>query len=257
MQMLKVIGDTHVGNKRTNNEDNFAIFPLEEGCLFLVADGVGGRNYGEVASETIVDVMKALVDSGKFKALSQANMTTMMLTMAVQKAHVSIANKAQEIEKYDGMSSTLTMAYINDHKVWVAQVGDSRLYRYHANTLEQLTGDQTVARALVETGRLSEEQVSQHPDRNTLQQSMGLEAVGQPLDIVVTEHEFSKDGFLIACTDGLTDMVEDDQISAILDEKDTADAKLNTLIQTALENGGKDNVTVIVAHNQGAQGTNE
>ena len=248
---ISVVGDTNVGKKRTNNEDSYYIAKLEQGAIFLVADGVGGNSYGEVASATAVEVIDGLVKSGKLNALSQITMTTMMLTMAVQKAHVTIANKAQDNAEYDGMSSTLTLAYVNGNKLWVAQVGDSRLYRHSDSGLAQLTKDQTIAEALLNAGRISKSQALVHPDRNTLSQSLGLEAVGKPLETVVTEHDWLAGDSLIACSDGLTDMVSDADIEAIMLRDDALEQKLRMLINAALDGGGKDNITVVLAVNSG------
>ncbi len=246
------IGKTHVGKKRTNNEDNYYSTAIgEHGFLFLVADGVGGRQCGEVASATIVEVITALAEPGKLEALEQESMCEMMLTMAVQKAHVTIAKKAQENPEMDGMSSTLTIAYANHESVWVAQVGDSRLYLHSNNTLQQLTRDQTIAEALLDAGRIAQEQVSQHPDRNTLQQSMGLEAVGQPLAAVVTQHPWKAGDVLLACSDGLTDMANDQLIEQILSANthNKLEETAGKLIDAALDGGGKDNITVVLAEN--------
>ena len=247
---MEIAGNSHVGKVRKNNEDSFLVDTISDGlALLVVADGVGGHAFGEIASQTSVDIFGNLLAEGKLAAAADPDIRDMLLTMAAQKAHVEVSKRAVEDPSKNGMSCTLTAAVLDAGRVTVLQIGDSRLYRYHEGELTQLTEDQTVARELLQSGRINEAQFSTHPDRSTLSQSIGLEAVGRPLAPVVTSTDWQPGDVVFGCSDGLTDMLSDAQITAVLAGGGSPDELVERLIEAALEAGGKDNVTVALAIN--------
>ena len=167
--MLDCFGISDVGKVRGNNEDACLLQPLATGqWLLLVADGVGGRDAGEVASRTTVAVFEQLASAGKLDPASDPALAPLLLGMAAQKAHVTVASEAALAGQQAAMSCTLSVALISDARADLLQVGDSRIYRWHADDLQQLTKDQTVAMQLLHDGRISPAQLATHPDRNTL-----------------------------------------------------------------------------------------
>lgn len=246
---MNLFADTNVGKVRKNNEDAFFIGTISEGLVLLVvADGVGGHVFGEIASQTTVDVFETLLQQGKLAAAVDPAIRAMLLTMSAQKAHVEVSKMAVEDPEKNGMSCTLTVAIADRQSITVLQIGDSRLYKFSEGEISQLTVDQTVANDLLLSGRITPEQFATHPDRGTLSQSIGLEAVGQPMEPAVETYPWQAGDIILACSDGLTDMVDDNNIrDAMLDAP--VEVICQNLINAALNNGGKDNVTIALAKN--------
>ena len=249
---------THLGLVRQNNEDAFLALPLANGQhLLLVSDGVAGRDAGEVASATTVAVFRALAEGGKLAAARDAQLAEPLLAMAVQKAHVEVSRLALESDQKHSMSCTLSVALITGLRADLAWVGDSRIYLYRDGGLRQLSEDQTVAWQLVKDGRLQPEQVADHPDRNTLSQSIGLESTGHPLQPAHASVPLAPGDVLLLCSDGLSDLVPDARIAEVLAAHSEPSTAVQALIDAALDAGGRDNVTVALARLPLNSGGNE
>ncbi len=247
---MKLFGNTNVGNVPTNNEDSYFIGEIKPGlALIIVADGVGGHAFGEIASQTTVGVFETLLQEGKLAAAADPSIREMLLTMSAQRAHVEVSKMAVEDPDKNGMSCTLTAAIADDKAVTVLQVGDSRLYKMADGQLEQVTVDQTVANDLLLSGRINETQFATHPDRGRLSQGIGLEAVGQPMEPVVTTLPWHSGDIIFACSDGLTDMANDTDIAHLVRAEHPLETICEQLIQAALNGGGRDNVTIALAKN--------
>jgi len=246
---MELFADTNVGRVRENNEDAYYVSTISEGlALLVVADGVGGHAFGEIASQTTVGIFKNLLQKGKLAAATDPTIREILLTMSAQKAHVEVSKMAVEDPEKNGMSCTLTVAIADKDTITVLQIGDTRLYKLSRGELSQLTVDQTVANDLLLSKRITPKQFATHPDRGTLSQSIGLEAVGQPMEPAVETHPWRTGDIILVCSDGLTDMTDDNTIcDSMSDEPLTVICQ--NLINAALENGGKDNVTVALAKN--------
>lgn len=230
--MAKVFQATHVGKIRRNNEDSLTVI---EPQTFVVADGMGGAQAGEVASQLLVEVVKIVL------AEIPAPWDEKILSRAILAANEKILETARQNEEYRGMGTTATILSLNGSQGYFAHVGDSRLYLLRSGVLRQLTEDHSYVEMLVRRGELTAEAAHTHPMKNVLTQ-----AVGAMEDIHVDAASFSVQGgdkFLL-CTDGLTNMVDDATIAEILQ---TAANPADALIDAALAAGGRDNVTVIVA----------
>ncbi|MDZ7792056.1 MAG: protein phosphatase 2C domain-containing protein [Xanthomonadales bacterium] len=246
--MMQASGASDVGLKRDNNEDAWLAMELgDDQALLLVADGVGGRDAGELASSTTAEVFRQLAESGKFKAAAKPEMSEMMLNMATYKAHSKVSALAAEADQALSMSCTLTVALVSGQRADIMQVGDSRCYRYAEGGLEQITEDQTVARQLFLDGRISEDKIASHPDRGTLSQSIGLESTNHPFEPVFYRIELGPGDGLLLCSDGLTDRVAEDELAEAIANAAAPDDALQALIQLALDAGGHDNITVVLA----------
>ena len=218
--MSKHYEATHIGLVRQHNEDAFAIIEPE---TYLVADGMGGQAAGEVASRMLVDSIKNFLHS------TPQPWNENVLKASIVKAGDQIFDAAQTRAEYHGMGTTATILHIEDRQAYYAHVGDSRLYRIRNDRLRQLTDDHSYVEALVRNGEISHAAARIHPMKNYLTQ-----AVGAMLNLKVDSGSFA---------DGLTNMVDDDEIARIIC---TSRNPADDLIRAALENGGKDNVTVIV-----------
>lgn len=229
--MSKVYHATHVGKVRKNNEDSIAIIEPE---TFVVADGMGGQAAGEVASKMLIDI------TTNFLSSVSAPFNEDILKQAIIKSNIEILRESENNPSRRGMGTTATILHIYNQRAYFAHVGDSRIYRLRNKNLEQITQDHSYVEELVRAGEITEAEARVHPMKNVLTQ-----AVGAVKKISVDTANFAVevgDIFLI-CSDGLTNMVTDEKIAEILM------ASLNpseNLIQAALENGGLDNVSVIV-----------
>lgn len=230
--MAKVFQATHVGKVRYNNEDSLIVIEPE---TFVVADGMGGASAGEVASQMLVEVVKIVLEN------VPAPWDEKLLARAILVANEKILETAHQHDEYHGMGTTATILSLDGDKAHFAHVGDSRLYLLRDNQLQQMTEDHSYVETLVRRGELTAQEARVHPMKNVLTQ-----AVGAVKELQVDAGNFpvqSGDKFLL-CTDGLTNMVDDETITKILQtESNPADA----LIEAALNAGGKDNVSVIVA----------
>ena len=229
--MAKIYQATHVGNVRKNNEDSLIVI---EPSTFVVADGMGGASAGEVASQLLVETVK------QFLAKNPAPWHEKLLAQAILLANDKILNLARRNSQYQGMGTTATILSLDEGKAYFAHVGDSRLYRLRGDFFEQMTEDHSYVETLVRKGELTPEEARIHPMKNVLTQ-----AVGAMPELQIDAANFSAqlDDVFLLCTDGLTNMVDDETIARILQ---TSPNPADELINVALENGGRDNVSVIV-----------
>ncbi len=230
--MSKVYTATHVGKIRKNNEDSLIFIEPE---TFIVADGMGGAAAGEIASQTLIDTCK------NFLPNVPEPWSEDILKKAVMKSNAAISRMANENPEYRGMGTTATLMHVYSGRAYYAHVGDSRLYRLKNNWLEQITQDHSYVESLVRRGEITEAEARVHPMKNILTQ-----AVGVTLDITVDTGSFTvADGdIFLLCTDGLTNMIDDAEIAEILSRSANP---ADDLIQAALDNGGVDNISAIVA----------
>ena len=227
---------TDTGRERRSNEDNAFSRPP----LFAVADGMGGARAGEVASGIVVETLEKGMPDDVGPEEGLAGLT--------REANQRIHRKATSDEERAGMGTTLTAAYVGDDEVAFAHVGDSRAYRFRDGKLEQLTNDHSLVGELVRRGKLTERQAEEHPQRSVITRALGPEAA-------VEVDSFSVDArpgdVFLLCSDGLTSMVEADSIADILRQHDSMDDAARRLVDAANENGGRDNITVVLFRVEG------
>lgn len=249
---LNVCVETNMGHKRTKNEDAYQIVYGGEsgcdvesfGCLFAVADGMGGHAGGEVASkiatEGLLEYYAGKLETGK--NIDPIASKLGRLEATIWKIEKKISHLAEEMPEYANMGTTLSAFVLFKGHVLIAHVGDSRIYRLRNGSLEQLTQDETMAQLSVEMGYLKPEEVPGHHQGHILVQALGV-----GLDEVNTRIEKVKVGDVyLLCSDGLYDMVSDNRIHEILYESDRVQGGCESLVKEALQNGGKDNITVIL-----------
>jgi len=242
-------GGTDTGKKRTNNEDAFLL--NDEFCLYAVADGVGGNEGGEVASriavETLAETIPALLGEQDRTPPSPSGLAHADSSAAALEYAVVLSNKQireaqnRNVELY-GMGTTLTALLVGKGRAVIAHAGDSRAYLYRAGSLMQLTNDHSIIAEQVLAGLITPEQARMSPYRHVITRALGMED-SLIADIAVETVE-GGDVFLL-CTDGLTEMVEDKKIGAILEGSTPGDA-VRLLLASANEQGGVDNITAVV-----------
>ena len=222
---------THVGLVRENNED--AILCNARLGLWLVADGMGGHAAGEVASAIAKKVIEQQVSKGK------------PISAAINSAHQAVLQAAQDGEGKYGMGSTVVALKSNAKEMEVAWVGDSRAYLWTDNSLQPLTVDHSYVQMLYQSGLISAEEMISHPEKNVITQCLGSTEL-DTLKVDTIVHRWRPADWVLLCSDGLTDGVNDQEICNILHLQTTPESAVKALLQAALDKGGKDNVSIII-----------
>ena len=242
---VKFVARSEIGHARENNEDKFDFYEPDEapllaarGSVYLVCDGMGGHNAGQIASELAAkQFLHAYYHLGG--AAQEA------ARHAILQAHHYIAEMASKIPSRYGMGTTLTALILKQDEGVLAHVGDSRCYRLRADVFEQLSRDHTLVARLVEQGIIPPEQARYHPQRNVIRQAVGVADPTEPLEPDIETFALQAGDLYLLCSDGLTDMVDDAEIEAILRDEPPTRAAWR-LVDRALANGGRDNVTVVL-----------
>jgi protein phosphatase len=268
---LDLFGITHTGKVRLENQDHFLVATVHPeliihetslpaanslpihgtrmATVMLVADGVGGSTGGREASQLAVESIMKYVSSTLrcYHAAGSSDESEFVdaLRDAALKAHATVRNEAAQHQETRKMATTLTLLIAVWPWAYVVQVGDSRCYYFHDGTLKQLTRDQTIAQDLVDQGVLAPERVAKSPFSHVLASAIGADAAMPE----VSRQRMSSDrgGKLLLCTDGLTKHVKDEEIAAELKVLTSSEQSCRKLLDLALERGGSDNITVIIA----------
>lgn len=251
---MQFFGNSDKGMKRPENQDSLLIEKLnDEMILFLVCDGMGGAKGGSVASSlastSFVEYLKKnLKKNNKEGQLSfDADSTdiTDILNGAITYANSAVYKKSARSKRLAGMGTTLVGCIIHGEKMYIINVGDSRLYLSCSDgKLIQMTHDHSYVQALVDLGKITPEEAATNPHKNIITKAIGISA-NEQADVFCREIE-ETDEYILLCSDGLTNFVDEKRISNIISEYKDADKICNTLISEANENGGGDNITAIV-----------
>jgi PPM family protein phosphatase len=246
MDRYEIVCNTHQGMVRSGNED--AVYAHPGFGLAILADGMGGYAAGEIASRLAVDEIRAELESAlphldtHSKALTGSDIAEDM-RFAARRANTSILNSAKKEPDYEGMGATLVIAVMTVGRLFVGHLGDSRAYRYRAGRLEQLTRDHCWVDEQISQGALQIDALLDTRFKNIVTRALGIDT---EIDLEVHDHEALPDDLFLLCSDGLSDMLDDPQIEAVLTGGESLAAKASTLIERANKNGGKDNISVIL-----------
>jgi serine/threonine protein phosphatase PrpC len=252
--MIRCAGVSDVGQKRAANEDRWFCSP--EAGLAILADGMGGKLFGEVASQMAVDIIAQHVREDLPKSchrldrVAQSCMAVNLLDDWIRDANGQIYRKGHgEDGTYGGMGTTLVCVLALERQMVMAHVGDSRCYRLRRGALKQLTDDHSLVASQVKAGQLSEKEAREAAHKNIITRAIGTSEHVKP-DVVVVPLE-DRDLFLL-CSDGLTDMVPDEDLRKLLGANDSLDARAQSLVALANERGGRDNITAVLVEYQAA-----
>ncbi len=238
--MLKTFSITDIGRKRKVNQDfvyssERLVGPLPN--LFLVADGMGGHNAGDYASrlavETIVERSSGSLETNPLRVLDEA----------VQSANGLVRQRAQEAPELQGMGTTVVAAVIDGRELYVANVGDSRLYIVNSGEIRQITKDHSWVEEMVRRGGIGKAEARNHPDKNIITRAVGAE---ETVRIDFFQVLLQEGDVILMCTDGLTNMLEDEEIRMTLDGARDIVEKAQGLVRAANERGGRDNISVVL-----------
>jgi protein phosphatase len=274
--VLRSYGLSDPGKVRPGNEDRFLIGELvrtlwvhqsnvpqreiyhgrDRSHVLLVADGMGGHQAGEVASALTVTTIESFVLHllRKFSHLQATDEQTLLkeFQTALRQADARLFEEAAEHPELAGMGTTLTLAFANGWKLFVVHVGDSRCYLLRAGKLQQVTTDHTLAEELVKQGVIQPDEVRGHRLRHVITNALGGGKEGVEVDLL--RADLAPGDVLLLCTDGLTDMLDDGRVAALLTGEADPKAACERLVAEANQKGGKDNITAIVAHFDSAGG---
>jgi len=233
---------TDRGRVRANNEDS--VFADAARGILIVADGMGGHLGGEVASRLAVEVISASLLSAPPHAEPSG-----LLAEALDAANLTIWQTAAIDSSLRGMGTTVAVALARAGDLWLAHAGDSRIYLFHEGQLRRLTRDHTLVERMVEAGELTAEQARVHPLRNVISRCLGTEPAVQP---EIRRATWNQGDWVLLCSDGLTGMVEDEEIAQVLSDQEALPGVLcRRLIDLANERGGWDNISVVLARHTG------
>ena len=228
------------GLKRSNNEDACFVFLADK--VYLVADGVGGGNAGEIASRTAVKEIANYIEDHPLAEATNKYAVVKYLQACLDKTNEEIFEKARRYEENKGMATTAAIVYIKGGKAYIANVGDSRVYLYRNGELVQLTEDHTYVNTLLNAGIISQEQAAVDERKNVITKALGAEDTVEP-DFF--QLEIVKDDILILCTDGLYDEVDERSMKTILEKDISMSDVCAEMVDAANKNGGHDNITII------------
>lgn len=231
---------SETGRVRPHNEDSVFIHaPSEQLVIVAVADGMGGHRAGDVASQLAVQVVKEqLRDITVEQPVSQLRDK---LQKSIEQANMRVLKKSREDEGTAGMGTTLVIAILKEDQLLIGNIGDSRAYLINEQGCKQMTRDHSLVNELIEIGEITEVEALAHPQKNILVRAVGTDPEVLP-DII--EHKWEVDDYLLVCTDGLTNMLTDEHIHAVIRTDNTIEWKADELIRLALEAGGVDNISL-------------
>lgn len=251
--IVRAGGISDKGRVRENNEDN--LLRDEKRGLFIVSDGMGGHQAGEVASKIVVSVLPGFIEQ---QATQMRNLTDDTCKLILRDSILKLSQRLREESKgkagLQGMGATVVVAWLRDTSAHIAYMGDSRIYLFRKKQMVQLTEDHSVVALLLRHGEITKEEAKDHPARGRLSRYVGME--GDVFSDVYTVSIHPGDRMLL-CSDGLTGMVADRDIGKVLKEYEDPDKACKVLIDMANEAGGKDNITAIIINFEAPHGMQE
>ena len=237
---MKSYSITDVGQKRTVNQD--FVFTSETPVgnlpnLFVVADGMGGHKAGDFASSYAVEVLLSTIRE------DENSNPVKIIRAAIENANTQLLREASDNETMSGMGTTMVLVTIVGHYAYVANVGDSRLYLVDENKISQITKDHSLVEEMVRMGEISRDDARNHPDKNIITRALGA---GRDVDVDFFDIRLTPGDILLLCSDGLSNMVPDEDIRQVILTSETLEETGRRLVSMANDNGGRDNIAVVL-----------
>lgn len=243
------------GKVRTHNEDNGGVFfHNKDLALAVVADGMGGHQAGDVASEMAISELEKLWSLERIEQLSSPEKIEAWLKASVENVNASIYQYAKGHDECQGMGTTLVAAVLTKEFITIGNIGDSRCYILNNNGFAQITDDHSLVYELVRSGQISVEDAKHHPRKNVLMRALGTE---ETVIVDIKTLEWEERDILLLCSDGLTNKVTVEEIDNILREESIVETKAHELIRRANEAGGEDNITVALVKYESTESGSE
>lgn len=243
--MIKAYAKSDIGKVREKNQDFYYISDsLDEVQLYMLADGMGGYNGGEIASQLAIQSAKSYIENN-FKEIEKDKESIIQLVgSSMEYANMVVYEKSKESKELEGMGTTLEICLIYNNKAFIGHIGDSRIYRIRKEFMRKLTQDHSYVQKLVKDGTITQEEAIHHPQKNMLMKALGCNAFVEP-DVMVKG--FLKDDILVMGSDGLTNLVPQEKIYELA--KKSIEFAPKELVELANNNGGYDNITVVIIKN--------
>lgn len=238
---MKIGACSDIGRYRKLNEDSYFVYRNEQLTGAMVADGMGGHNAGEIASKMAAELVKSAVIDGFDPKMDYVELSE-VVRRAMISANEEIFRKSKFEQEQSGMGTTAAAAFVFKGKLITANVGDSRVYAVDKDSIRQITRDHSYVEELVELGEITPEGAKTHPQKNYITRALGSEAFVK-VDISITDYGGES---IVVCTDGLTNLVSDEQIKSIINENEDFDIAAADLIRLANQKGGRDNITAVI-----------
>lgn len=243
--MIKAYAKTDIGKLRENNQDYYYISnSLDEVQLYILADGMGGYNGGEIASKLAVQTAKSYIENNFKEIEKDRDSIIQLVASSMEYANMVVYEKSKESKELEGMGTTLEICLIYNNRAFIGHVGDSRIYRIRKQFMRKLTQDHSYVQKLVKDGTITQEEATHHPQKNMLMKALGCNAFVEP-DVMAKG--FLKEDILVICSDGLTNLVPQEEIFQLA--KNNIEQAPKALIEIANKNGGYDNITVVIIKN--------
>lgn len=243
---MRIFCETDIGKSRTVNQDAYMARLLDDTAAFaVVCDGMGGANAGNVASSKAAKAVYEYVMRSWQEGMSDSQIKK-LLCSAVMSANVEIYDSSQADEELKGMGTTVVAVIMINNVAHIVHVGDSRAYLVSNDTLSQITTDHSMVQKMIESGQLTADEARLHPKKNVITRALG---VAEDVNIDYNEISCSKDDMLLICTDGLSNMVESNDILRVVSENKTENIAA-ALVSEANNNGGSDNITTVIISNK-------
>lgn len=243
--MIKAYAKSDIGKLRQQNQDAYYISePLDDVQIYMLADGMGGYAGGEIASNLAIKSAKSYIQNNFKEIMKDRESIIQLVGSSMEYANMVVYEEAKKNKELEGMGTTLEVCLIYNNRAYIGHIGDSSIYRLRKDFMRKLTQDHSYVEKLVKDGTITKEQAKNHPQKNMLVKALGCNAFVEP-DVMVKG--FIKDDILIMGSDGLTNMVTKEQICQEV-KKDLNHAT-RELVKSANENGGTDNITIVVIKN--------
>lgn len=237
---MKAFAKTDIGSKRSMNQDSYYCNETSVGSfhnLFIVADGMGGHKAGDQASKLCVTQMEDAISKSAHKT------PVSIFEEAVAKANLAVYQEAKGNIEYEGMGTTMVACTVQNDTMYVANIGDSRLYLLREK-LHQITSDHSLVEELVKKGNLTESEARIHPQKNIITRALGTDS---QVSADYFEVAIQKGDIILLCSDGLSNMIDDEDMEYIVNQSRSLEDAGKALVDKANQNGGDDNITVVLA----------
>lgn len=242
---MKFFAKSDIGKARDTNQDSFYISqPSQTTGLYIVADGMGGYNGGDIASSLAVTAAKDYIEENFIKVEHSKEELQKLIKNAIEYANMLVYEKSKENKELEGMGTTIEIVLAYNNRAYIGHIGDSRIYRIRKNFMRRLTVDDSYVQKLVKDGTITKEEAANHPKKNMLTKALGCSSYVEP---VVSVKGFLKEDIIVITSDGLTNMVSEDDIFKVVTTNKTEPA--GKLVKMANDAGGIDNITVVIVYN--------
>lgn len=241
---MRVYYETNKGLLRKHNEDSFIVEETSPYGLYAVADGMGGHRAGEIASLIAINTIKECFGEN---LINENFMPPLFINSSIEKANAKIKKESSNNKDYEGMGTTISIAVIDNFTktAYIGNVGDSRVYLIRHDKIKQITTDHTYVNELVKSGKITLDEAKNHPKRNVITRAVGID---EKVNIDIFEVELIDNDVLLLCSDGLTVHLSDKEILDTIKNYGSSES-VQWLIKLSNDNGGTDNITLIVVDN--------